>query len=127
VLGMTVIGRGSEGHQIVSSPRVITLDKLGTWMHLAVVVDASAKLVTHYVNGFPVGEKRLKIAPPFRIGPAELGNWNAKGFPENDPFMIRNFCGAMDEFCVFNRALSQPEIRSLYSQGRPQQEPIAQK
>ena len=52
------------------------------WLHLAVVLDGSAKRVVHYVNGLPVGEKALKIKPPFRIGAAELGNWNAKGFPE---------------------------------------------
>ncbi len=127
VLGMTVIGASPGDHQIVASAPVLTLDKFGTWLHLAVTLDADARQVIHYVNGLPVGEKGLKIAPPFRIGPAELGNWNAKGFPENDPFMIRNFSGAMDDFCVFGRALSEHEIRVLYSQGKPQQEPVTQK
>ncbi len=127
VLGMTVIGAGSGDHQIVASPPVITLDKFGTWLHLGVTLDFGSKQVIHYVNGLPVGEKALKITPPFRIGPAELGNWNAKGFPENDPFMIRNFSGAIDDFCVFGRALSEHEIRVLYSQGKPQQQPVAQK
>lgn len=127
VLGMTVIGPNPGDHQIVASPPVVALDKLGTWLHLAVTIDGAAKRVIHYVNGLPVDEKALKIAPPFRIGPAELGNWNAKGFPENDPFMIRNFSGAMDDFCVFGRALSQRELRALYSQGKAQPEPIAQK
>lgn len=127
VLGMTVIGKALGEHQIVASDPVVALDKFGTWLHLAVTLDADAKQVIHYVNGLPVGGKALKIAPPFRIGPAELGNWNAKGFPENDPFMIRNFSGAMDDFCVFGRALSEREIRVLYAQGRPQTEPVAQK
>jgi hypothetical protein len=87
----------------------------------------AAQKVIHYVNGLPVSEKALKFGPPFRIGAAELGNWNAKRFPENDPFMIRNFSGAMDDFCVFGRALSKHEIRALYFQGKPQPEPIAQK
>jgi len=125
VLGLTVIGTRPGDYQIVTSPPVISLDKFGTWMHLAVVLDA--KGVTHYVNGFPVSERALKIAPPYRVDAAELGNWNAKGFPENDPFMIRNFSGGMDEFCLFSRALSDREIRSLYSQGRPQPEPTPQK
>jgi hypothetical protein len=124
-LGMTVIGAGN--HQIVASPPVVTLDKFGTWIHLAVTLDGAEKRVTHYINGLPVDDKALKIAPPFRIGAAELGNWNAKGFPENDPFMIRNFSGAMDDFCIFARALSEQEIRALYSQGKPQPEPVAQK
>jgi hypothetical protein len=33
--------------------------------------------------------------------------------------MIRNFSGAMDEFCLFNRALDGAEIRTLYTEGRP--------
>jgi hypothetical protein len=120
VLGLTVIGAEPRNHQIVASPPVVTLEKFGMWLHLAVVLDASAQRVVHYVNGVPVSEKVLKIAPPFRAGAAELGNWNAKGFPENDPFMIRNFSGSMDEFCLFGRALNAEEIRTLYAQGKPQ-------
>ena len=123
VLGLTVIGASSSDYQIATSPPVISLDQFGTWIHLAVVLDG--KRVTHYLNGFPVSERTLKVGPPYRVGPAELGNWNAIGFPEKDPFMIRNFSGGIDEFCLFGRALSDREIRSLYSHGRPQLEPIA--
>jgi hypothetical protein len=77
------------------------------------------------VNGLPVSEKALKVNPPFRIGAAELGNWNANGFLKDDPFMIRNFSGAMDEFCLFSRALNAGEIRALYSTGKPQPDPVA--
>ena len=43
-----------------------------------------------------------------------------RGFPDNDPFMIRNFSGAMDEFCLFSRALPDAEIRALYSSDKSQ-------
>ena len=120
VLGLTVIGHETNQYQICASKPVLTLDQFGMWLHLAVVLDGSAKRVVHYVNGLPVGEKALKIKPPFRVGAAELGNWNANGFPKEDPFMIRNFSGAMDEFCLFSRALNDGEIRALYSDGKPQ-------
>lgn len=120
VLGLTVIGAEPRNHQIVASPPVVTLENLGMWLHLAVVLDATAERVVHYFNGVPISETDLKIAPPFRVGAAELGNWNAKGFPKDDPFMIRNFSGAMDEFLLFNRALGAEEIRTLYAQGKPQ-------
>ena len=71
-----------------------------------------------------VSENPLKISPPFRIGAAELGNWNARGFPDNDPSLIRNFSGAMDEFCLFSRALNAGEIRARYSAGKPQPETV---
>ena len=95
-------------------------------MHLAVVLDGNAKRVVHYVNGLPVKEKALKMNPPFRIGAVELGNWNASGFPDNDPTLIRNFSGAMDEFCLFSRALNTHEIRALYSVGKPQPDSVAE-
>ena len=91
---------------------------------VAVVLDGSADRVVHYVNGITVGENALRVKPPFRIGAAELGNWNANGFPKADPFIIRNFSGAMDEFCLFSRALDPDEIRALYSTGRPQPDPL---
>lgn len=95
------------------------------WVHLAVVLDGNAKRVVHYVNGGQVSEKPLKQNPLFRIGAAELGNWNARGFPDDDPTLIRNFSGAMDEFCLFSRALNASEIRALYSAGEPQPDPVA--
>jgi hypothetical protein len=126
VLGLTAIGSGPGDVQIVASPSVFTLDQYGMWVHLAVVLDGSTKRVVHYVNGVSVREKTLKMNPPFRIGAAELGNWNASGFPDNDPSLIRNFSGAMDEFCLFSRALNADEIRALYSAGKPQPDPLTQ-
>lgn len=124
VLGLTMIGADPRDHQIVVSPSVLTLDQFGQWLHLAVVLDGDTKRVTHYVNGLPVGDRDLRIAPPFRVGAAEIGNWNARGFPGNDPFLIRNFSGAMDEFLLFGRALNAAEIGDLHADGKPQPEPL---
>jgi hypothetical protein len=125
VLALTAIGSEPGRFQICHSPPVLTLDQFGLWVHLAVMIDGGAKQVVHYLNGVPVSEESLNIKPPFRVGVAELGNWNAQGFPKNDPFMIRNFGGAMDEFCLFGRALNADEIRTLYSTGKPQPGPVA--
>ena len=126
VLGLTIAGPASGKHQIVASPPALKLDEFGMWVHLAVVLDGRSKTVVHYVNGLPVGDNVLKKNPPFHIGAAELGNWNADGFPDNDPSLIRNFSGAMDEFCLFSRALTAGEIRALYSSGNPQADPVAE-
>lgn len=120
VLGLTVIGPEPGSYQIVTSPPVVTAAQLGTWMHLAAVVDGQKRRVVHYVNGVEAGGKRLQQPSPFRVGVAEVGNWNASGFPGNDPFLIRNFSGAMDEFFLFGRALGADEIRDLHAEGRPQ-------
>ncbi|MCC6234755.1 MAG: FecR domain-containing protein [Verrucomicrobiales bacterium] len=118
VLGLTAIGERGN-HQILASSPVMTINQFGIWTHLAVVLDGPARRVVHYVNGLPVSQHTLRIAPPFRIDAAELGNWNAHGFPDHDPFLIRNFSGAVDEFCLFNRALTSDEVSSLYGEGRP--------
>ena len=124
VLGVTAINSGPGDVQIIASPSVLALDEFGIWMHLAVVLDGREKRATHYVNGTLVMEKALKNDRLFRVGAAELGNWNASGLPANDPALIRNFSGAMDEFCLFGRALAGDEIRALYSAGKPQPDPL---
>lgn len=120
VLGLTVIGPRPGDHQILASPPVLTLDQMGIWTHLAVVLDGPAGQVVHYLNGAPVSRHALRFGPPFRIGAAELGNWNRAGFPGDDPFLIRNFSGVMDEFSLFARPLGAGEIRELHADGRPQ-------
>ncbi len=126
VLGLTAIGEGPGNFQICTSPSVITLDQFGLWVHVAVVVDGSRKRVTHYLNGSRLSEQVLNISAPFRIGAAELGNWNTRGFPKNDPFMIRNFSGGIDEFCLFSRALSAEDLRAMHAAGKPQPDPLRQ-
>jgi hypothetical protein len=119
VLGLTVVGTGPGKSQIMASPAVLTLEDLGTWLHLAVVLDGGSGQAVHYVNGEPVSRHALRLGPPFRLGPAELGNWNARSGPTPAPFLIRNLSGALDEFALFSRALSDTEIRELHAQGRP--------
>jgi len=125
VLDLGIQGPRIEDCQIFTSPAVVGFDQFGRWMHLAVVVDGKRKQVTHYVNGVAVSRHLLKLEPPFRIGEAELGNWNPGRFSRTTPYFIRHFSGVMDEFMLFSRALSDEEISRLYSEGNPQTEPGA--
>jgi len=119
VLGLTVFGDAPGAMQIVASPPVLTLDRLGTWLHVAAVVDGQSSQVAHYVNGLPVTRQPLRLKPPFRVGTAELGNWNARGGPHPEPALVRNLSGALDEFELFDRALTDAEILALYRKGKP--------
>jgi hypothetical protein len=119
VLGLTVFGAGQGKFQILASPPLVTVDKLGMWQHLAVVIDGKARRVIHYVNGLPVSQHALRFKPPFRVGAAELGNWNARSGPDPAPPLIRNLSGSLDEFELFGRALSDAEVRELYAKGKP--------
>ena len=125
VLGLTLIGPGRRNYEIAATPSVLTVDQLGEWIHLAVVVDGPEKRIIQYVNGVVVGNHPHRIEPPFTVGQAELGNWNAESFPGNDPFLIRNFNGAIDEFCLFRRAFTEAEIQTLYTDGQPQSASMA--
>jgi hypothetical protein len=120
VLGLTLFGDGPGAFQIVASPPVISLDTIGMWQHLAAVVDGKGGRVVHYLNGSPVSRHPLKVGPPFRVGSAELGNWNAcDAHPAPGPALIRNLSGSFDEFELFSRALSDMEVRELYTKGKP--------
>ena len=119
VLGLTVFGPEYGKFQILASPPVLSLDEFGMWQHLAVVIDGRASRVVHYVNGLPVSHHALKLGPPFRVGSAELGNWNARSGPNPEPSLIRNLSGSLDEFELFSRALTDAEVRELYAKGKP--------
>jgi len=119
VLGLTVFGPRFGKYQILASPPVSSLENLGTWQHLAVVIDGKAREVVHYVNGSPVSRHALTISPPFRVDGAELGNWNARAGLDPEPSLIRNLSGSLDEFELFSRALSDAEVRELYLKGKP--------
>jgi hypothetical protein len=119
VLGLTVFGDGPGSFQIMPSPPVVTLEQLGRWHHFAVVLDGNGGRAVQYLNGSPVSLHELQIGPPFRIGASELGNWNAHSGPNPAPALLRNLSGALDQFALFKGALSDAEIRELYSQGKP--------
>ncbi|MGO9198933.1 MAG: LamG-like jellyroll fold domain-containing protein [Limisphaerales bacterium] len=120
VLGLTVFGPGSGKFQILASPPVLTVDKLGIWLHLALVLDGRTRQAAQYVNGSPVSHHALKVGAPLRLGSAELGNWNARRGPNPAPTLIRNLGASLDEFELFSRALTDAEVHKLYTEGRPE-------
>ena len=123
VLDLGLQGARPRQVEIFASPPVIDFNQFGQWMHLAVVVDGPNRQVVHYVKGTPVSRHAVRRPPPYRIGLAELGNWNPGDFPNKPPALIRHFSGAMDEFALFSRALSDAEIQALHSEGKPQPDP----
>ena len=120
VLDLGVQGPRVRDVQIFMSPAVVGFNQFGQWLHLAAVVDGEHRQVVHYVNGVAVSRHTLTLPPPYRLGAGELGNWNPGEFPNKPLFLIRHFSGAMDEFAIFSRALSDSEILKLYSEGKPE-------
>ena len=85
----------------------------GRWTHLAVVYDSEQKTVRFHLNGRFDSETRLANAPPARLGPARIGNWN-----RND----RRLSGRIDDLVILGRALGDDEIQAMFADGNPYRE-----
>jgi hypothetical protein len=117
ILELGVQGYKHKGGVHYYTPEVLTPDRLGQWVHVAVVHDGDSRQVTHFVDGRPVSQEAFKLDIPLSLGDVELGNWNLGASRNKSP--IRFFNGRMDEFMLFSRALSDQEIERLYDQGQP--------
>jgi hypothetical protein len=116
ILGVQNNPRGKGAHY--HAPNSITPEVFGRWLHLAVVYDAAARKVTHYLDGRPVADPPTEFDDvPLTIGDAEIGSWNVAGHRNSTP--VRFFSGCMDEFLLFAAALSDEEVAQLYEEGRP--------
>ena len=91
------------------------------WLHLVTTYDCATRTASHYLNGQLLSQTQApaeKTTPVIRLGNAQLGNW---GLPTKaDPdFAVRNLNGSLDEFAIFNTALSPSQIQNLYQKGHP--------
>lgn len=105
-----VAGSHGVGHADHDTDVFFTPERFGRWTHLAVVFDLATKEVRHYANGELLTHSRLKETAPLKIGIAELGNWNDHS---TRAVAIRHLSGAMDEFSLWDRVLSDTEIAAL--------------
>ncbi len=115
VLGVQSQPKGKGWHY--DAPDVIKPDHFGRWIHLAVTYNQESGLVTHYLDGRPVALQSIPMDIRLRLEDAEIGNWNTAAHRNSTP--VRFFHGCMDELLIFSRALSEGEMETLYTQGRP--------
>ena len=99
------------------SPRVLTSQRGGSWMQLALVYDSRAKTLSHYLDGQRIIELPMDAQTPLTTGALEIGNWTPTVGDPMEP--IRAFNGRMDEFVIFSRALRPEEILRHWEAGRP--------
>lgn len=98
---------GASGEQSLDAPRALPLDR---WTHVAIT--RSGASATLYIDGEPVATN-----PDMTLAPADLGettgNWLGRcQFPQRN---ISYLNAQLDEFQVFDRALTQADVRSLMS------------
>jgi hypothetical protein len=114
ILGVQSKPKGHAAHYHASE--ILTPDRLGQWVHLAVVYDKAGKLVTHYVDGRPASQSPVRFDIPLCLDNVEIGNWNVADHRNNTP--VRNLNGCMDELMLFSRALGEREMEQLYRQSQ---------
>ena len=118
-------GKGAQPdarfHRVYFTEPIWDSSMSGQWMHLAAVYDPNARRVRQFVNGKVVADETIEdeyFVSQFRIGPAEIGNWG-QPFRNTPWFAVRNLNGTIDELAIFNAALAENEIQSLYQKGKP--------
>lgn len=105
-----VLAPGSVERQGHPDSRTPVLPEQGRWVHLAAVYDSAQKTARFYLNGQFDSETRLQTAPPARLGPAQIGNWNQQD---------RKLSGRVDELLLLGRAMTDAEIHALHAAGNP--------
>ncbi|MGD9164919.1 MAG: LamG domain-containing protein, partial [Chromatiales bacterium] len=102
VLNFHINGR-STGSRFF--PRAPFSPTVGEWYHLAITRDGS--LYTIYVNGVPAASTTDARTIPNSSAPLTLGQAEYLGFMN----------GRLDEVSIYNRALSEAELRSISDAG----------
>jgi hypothetical protein len=109
----------TKDNQIYYSKPVFTADTLGRWHHIAITYEGTSGEVTQYFDGVEVGREVSTQHQPGRsitFGPCEIGNWGLPTSPKNFP--IRNLNGSIDEFTIYQSALTKAEVKELFSRGK---------
>ncbi len=91
------------GEQILSSAGSLPTG----WHHVAVVIDSATMTMRLHVDGAVVGTAATTVLPK------DLGkttqNWLGRSQYEGDAY----YAGMVDDLCIYNRAMSEGEIRYL--------------
>ena len=82
----------------------------GQWQHITVTFDQNAKKVKYYINGELDGEQNLGGNVVNEKLSLRLGAHKTQG--STDPHAMR---GDVDEFCVYNKVLTDEEAKALYN------------
>jgi len=89
--------------QTVDAPKAMPTG----WHHVAVTIDSATMTMKLYLDGDPVGEAATTLLPK------DLGNTTQNWLGRSQFTADAYFSGMLDEFRIYNRALSAAEVRYL--------------
>jgi hypothetical protein len=100
------------------APPLLTPERHGQWLCLAVVHDAQRGELTQFINGVPVSRHKLPPGPPLALAHLSFGNLTLTD-SESQQGVSFGFFGAVDEVLLAVRPFSGAELRRYYEVGRP--------
>jgi hypothetical protein len=101
---MVFVVRGSTGaEQIVDGPAPLAVG----WHHVAITIDTQAKATTIYVDGERIAAGGTAVLPK------DMGNTTQNWIGRSQYSADAYFFGSIDDFRIYNRALSAAEVRYL--------------
>ncbi len=112
--------KGTSWRQTVFySPDIWRDEMSGEWNMLAVTYDRRRGQVAHYLNGKQVSMEMIPehaTVPVVHIGSASIANWADPMYRTDEEFTCRNLNGAIDEFLIFDGALTASDVARLYAE-----------
>lgn len=104
----------AKGTQTATNSTVFEPNK---WVHLAVVIDVSAKTMTSYADGKPVAESHdipKELTEIFGRKPSERLLYIGKSLLKDDP----NLNALLYDFRIYRVALSSAQVAGIYSKAQ---------
>jgi hypothetical protein len=96
-------------YNLETSPAFISNSELGNWVHIAVTVDVSAKVLKFYKNG-----TLFETPTPFRSDASSIMNSSAP-FIIGSIYQSADICGNLKDYRVWNRVRTGQEISANYN------------
>lgn len=104
-----------------ASDSIVRPEQFGTWMQVAFVWDSSEGIFRQYVDGKLVSSDGLRSIggiPSALVALSHLEIGNGTLGDQDGDVSVRSFSGRIDEFAMFDRALSSQEILLLHDLDR---------
>lgn len=102
----------------LQSPRLTQSTLTGRWVHLAVTLDTESGEANLYLDGRQVASVNKDKWLPVVLGEVQVGNWRIDGRSPVEGGETRALRGAVDEFAIFDHAMTSQDIRDLYQSSR---------